>query len=256
MNVAMMQPTFLPWTGYFELISKAEKFIILDDFQFSVQSYHQRTRLFIDKARIAWYTVPVRKDISFGKPLNVTRINEDLPWRKKMARCIEQNYGKAPYFKELYPQVSEWLLKPADSLSAQNVAFIKLACEILGWQKEIIYSSQYPSTLKRSARVLDLLRRAGAKRYLCARGAFEYMKAEGLFPVNDIEVVFQNHHPKPYPQVGSPAEFVPYLSILDALFNVDPARAAELANTGTTKWLTWQEMAKAAGEQKENLDEN
>ena len=65
MKVAMMQPTFLPWQGYFELIYQADCFIFLDDFQFSVQSYHQRNRLFVNRDQVGWYTVPVKKSNAF-----------------------------------------------------------------------------------------------------------------------------------------------------------------------------------------------
>ena len=61
MNVAMMQPTFLPWLGYFQLIYKSDIFIFLDDFQFSVQSYHQRNKLFVNQDQVDWYTVPIKK---------------------------------------------------------------------------------------------------------------------------------------------------------------------------------------------------
>jgi hypothetical protein len=242
MDIAMMQPTFMPWLGYFELIEKANKFIFLDDFQFSIQSFHQRNRLFINKGQIGWYSVPVKKDVSFRAPLNITRINDDFPWRIKMQKSIQQNYCKARYFSDLFPRISEWLLAPSESLAAYNISFIKLVCEYLGWQKDFVFSSQFPSTEKRSTKVLHLLRLSRADRYLCANGAFEYMQAEGVFPVENIEVVFQDHRPQLYHQVGSPGVFFPYLSILDALFNVGPVQTSELVKTGTTKWLTWQEM--------------
>lgn len=242
MKIAMMQPTFLPWLGVFELIFNAERFIFLDDFQFSLQSYHQRNRLFLDRNQVGWYTVPVMKSVSFLSPLNQTRISESPAWRGKMWKRIVQNYSKAPFFDALSPQVKAWLLTPAPSLAEQNISFILSACEVLGLRREFLLSSQCPSAGKRSERVLQLLEWCEADRYLCARGAFDYMKADAVFPVRDIEILFQNFEPAPYPQIGSADKFVPFLSSLDALFNIGAQATWELIQKGTKKWLTWGDL--------------
>jgi len=241
-NVAMMQPAFLPWQGFFELIYKADRFIILDDFQFSVQSYHQRNRFFVNPGKLDWYSVPVRKEVSFGAPLNQTRISEAVSWRKKMWRRIQQNYGKSPYFSVVAPHVEQWLLTPADSLAVQNIAFIRIACELMGFRCEFRFSSEHQCNLQRSERVLDLLRWCEASCYFCASGSFGYMRVDRVFPVDNIQIFFQDFKPMPYPQVGARGEFVPFLSILDALLNVGPKATAELVANGTPKWWTWDEI--------------
>ena len=242
MNVGMMQPTFLPWLGYFELIYKSEIFVFLDDFQFSVQSYHQRNRLFVTKGQVDWYTVPVRKSLSFQMPLNKTQITEGTPWRTKLWKRIEQNYGKAKYFKAYEETIKNWLLSPSSNLAEQNIAFIKIICEIIGIQRVFLKSSEFPSQKQRSERVVELLQWSNAHCYYCANGSFDYMFQDHIFPVSDIEVLFQNFHPKAYPQVGSPDNFVPYLCVLDALFNVGPDETAELIKGGTIEWRTWEKM--------------
>jgi hypothetical protein len=72
------------------------------------------------------------------------------------------------------------------------------------------------------------------------------MRADGVFPVSDIEVLFQDFRPRAYPQVGSPSAFVHYLSILDALMNVGPEKTADLVRNGTAAWSTWDDMALTA----------
>jgi hypothetical protein len=242
MKVAMMQPAFLPWQGFFELICQSERFVILDDFQFSIQSYHQRNRLFVDKERVDWYSVPIRKSISFGAPLNQTSINEDIPWRVKMWKRIQQNYSKASYYPLIAPLIQRWLFERADSLAAQNIGFIMSVCEVLGYKREFILGSHFSSTAKRSERVAELLRLNLADVYYCARGSFDYMMADGLFPLSDTEVLFQDFHPTAYSQIGSQNTFFPCLSVLDALMNVGPERTAALIAQGTPRWLTWDEM--------------
>ncbi len=242
MKVAMMQPSFLPWLGFFELICKSERFLILDDFQFSVQSYHQRNRLFVNKGQVDWYTVPVKKAVSFGKALNNVRINDDAPWRVKMWKRIQQNYSKASFYSLVAPPVKEWLFKAAESLSAQNVAFIEMVCDLINLRRDIRLSSQFKLATQRAERVAELLRLNNADIYYCAKGSFDYMLADGLFPVSDVTALFQDFQPKAYPQIGSPNDFIPYLSVLDALMNVGPEQTVELIDQGTEKWLTWDEM--------------
>jgi hypothetical protein len=243
MDVAMMQPAFMPWLGLFELILKSDIFIFLDDFQFSVQSYHQRNRLFFDRGRAGWYTAPVKKADSFKLPLNRTKINESIPWRRKMWKSINMNYSKAPYFKKIAPAVEKWLMKANESLSEQNIELIMLVCNELGITTEFRHSSDHYSQSKASHRVLDLLQWSKADRYYCAKGSFPYMREEGIFPVEEIEVLFQDFKPKPYYQVGSPDHFITYLSVLDALMNVGPEHSLELIKNGTEKWLSWNDMA-------------
>lgn len=242
MNVAMMQPSFIPWQGYFELILKSDIFVILDDFQFSYQSYHQRNRLFVNREQVDWYSVPVKKDVSFKAPLDQVVINDATAWRKKMWKRIQANYSKAACFSIVAPWIEAWLLEPAPSLSAQNTAFIKFVSGLMDYKGEFRFSSELPSTRARSERVAELLRWCQAKTYFCARGSFAYMQEDKVFPLPDITVLFQNHLPAPYRQVGSKNYFIPYLSILDALMNIGPEQTRRCVLSGTRKWLTWDEM--------------
>jgi len=241
----MMQPAFLPWMGYFELALKADRFVLLDDFQFSVQSWHQRNRLFVGKKSVDWYTVPIRHD-SYGRPLNEAIVDDSRPWRKKMGKRIAQNYSRAPYYDAIGPAIGEWLDSPVSSLADLDAGFIMLVLKMLGSDTEIVRSSQHPSEAVRSARVLELLRTLDAGQYLCARGSFDYMKDDAVFPVGDIQVVFQEHIPVAYPQIGSSDQFVGYLSVVDALMNVGPTATRELIELGTQHWWTWEEMDQEA----------
>ena len=243
MNVAMMQPTFLPWQGFFELIYRSDRFVFCDDYQFSHYSYHHRNRLFLTADRVHWYTIPVEAKESIERPLNQVRIADRLPWRRKMWQQIRHNYCAAPFFRELSPRLEQWLLAPAESLAAQNISFIRMACDMMGIQREFRLSSSRPSDVSRSQRIVDLLRWCDAAHFLSAQGSFGYMKADGVLPVEGIEIRFQDYQPKPYPQVGSRKEFVPYLSVLDALLNVGPDATLALIAAGTERWLTWDDMA-------------
>jgi len=242
-RVAIMQPTFLPWQGYFELIYQADRFVFADDAQFSHQSFHQRNRMFVNvkQGKVAWLSVPIQRE-SFRMPLNQARIAEAEPWRQKMWRQIEDNYARTPFFRPVAPAVKEWLLTPAESLAAQNIAFIRLACDLMGICREFRLTSTRSSGLSRSARAVDILRWCEADVYLSPRGSFGYMKSDGSFPVDGITALFQDFQPRPYTQTGFSGEFVPHLSVLDALFNEGPEVTLQLIRNGTPKWLAWDEM--------------
>jgi hypothetical protein len=242
MKVAMMQPTFLPWQGYFGLIFACDCFVFGDDYQYSAGSFHQRNRLFRNRGEVAWITVPMQKKHSMGLPLNEARIAGDLPWREQMWKQIRNTYRSTPFFGPVGKHVEPWLLAPADSLAEQNMGFIRLACALMGVKREFRRSSQQPSA-SRSQRVMDLLRWCDASVYLCARGSYGYMSSDGLFPVTGIMVLFQDYQPPAYPQATNRGSFVPYLSILDALFNIGPDATRELIETHSRKWRTWDEMS-------------
>ena len=243
---AMMQPSFLPWLGLFGLVLESDCFVFLDDFQFSLQSYHQRNRLFVDHGHVGWYTVPVRKAASYKAPLNETRVVEDGFWRSKMLKRIQANYSKAPFFSEVFPWVQSWLTAPSASLAAMNMAFIRGVCELMGLQTEFRRSSDRPSTLQRSDRVVDIVRWCAADCYLSARGSFDYMLTDRVFPIAGIQVLFQDFACVSYPQAGSPGDFVPCLSVVDGLMNVGPLETLELVRQGSERWFTWDEMVSGA----------
>lgn len=245
MKVAMMQPSFLPWQGFFELIHQSERFVFLDDFQFSVQSYHQRNRLFSNRGQIDWYTVPIQKSRSFKLPINEVTMVETIPWRSKMWKRIRQNYSRAKYYDEIAPSIEKWLMSPTQSLAENNLNFIMIACRMLGLERDYRYSSQLSSNKQRSERVFELLQWCEADRYYCARGSFDYMLEDHLFPVDGIDVFFQDFKPKVYPQAGNEDKFYPYLSVLDSLMNIGPAQTMELIMNGTEVWSNWDDMIAA-----------
>ena len=245
-KVSMMQPSFLPWQGLFELIFNSDKFIFLDDFQFSVQSHHTRNKLFVNKGQVDFYSVPVQKSKCFQLNLNQVLPVQNRNWQEKLLRTLEYNYKKAPFFNDIFGRISLIINQEYPSLAELNMALIKEFCLILGIKCEFLYSSDYTkeshSDATRTKRVLELLNWSQATEYLCAFGSFDYMK-EDEFDYKNNHVVFQNYKPKPYKQIHS-EKFVPYLSVLDALFNVGPDVTLFLIKNGTEKWLDWDERDK------------
>ncbi len=137
--------------------------------------------------------------------------------------------------------VDEWIDTPFPSVAAMNAAFIRLVAGMLGFEPQWQLSSEIGSTGSRSERVLDLLHRVGARSYLCARGSFAYMHDDGLFPVADVEVGFQDFAPQPYAQRRTDT-FVSHLSVLDALFEVGADETRRVVLAGQRAWTPWRAM--------------
>ena len=242
-KVAMMQPTFLPWLGYFELIFEADTFIFCDDFQFVNKSFHQRNKLLLGKNQVVDVTVPVTKKDAYKQKINEAEIREDLPWREKLWKGINLNYHKSPYFNK-YKEILEPLLKePQENLASQNISLIRCLCRILGIEREFLLSSDMKSTGARSELVKNMLFEVNADIFYQAHGSFGYMYKDGIFPLTHIKTLFQNAVPKPYRQHGNTGEFIPYLSVLDALFNIGAEETLQHIEHMTEHWLTWEEMA-------------
>lgn len=245
-RVALMQPTFLPWVGYFALLEAADLFVFLDDFQFVRRSFHQRNRLFRSDGAAAWLTVPVEHTGSEARAtLAEVRPAADARAREKLFSTLRHDYARTPFFRALAPELEAWLLAEHPSLAALNVAFIRWAAGKLGIITPTRLSSEVGSEGRRSARLAGLLGRLGAATYLSARGSAGYMLEDGVFPHPEVETFFQHHQPAPYPQVHS-AQFVPYLSVLDLLCQVGPERAREVVRAGARPFDDWETMRKAA----------
>jgi hypothetical protein len=217
MNCAIMQPTYLPWSGYFNLMASVDKFVFLDNVQFQKNSWHNRNRILLGK-NPHWITVPVRHK-SINQLLMETTLCEEKQWRKKHALTMLQNYSRHPYFK-VVDEIAALLQETVDeNLASLNIRIISFIAKNLGIDTKIYLSSETKSSGKRAERVINILRDVGATEYLSPVGAEGYLKEDGFSEQKEILLKFQNFTPKPYLQKGLET-FMPYLSILDILANL------------------------------------
>ncbi len=244
-RAAFMQPAFLPWPGFFELVDAVDVFVVLDDFQFSRQNRGQRNRMFLSPERPGWVSVPIQHAHDLSSRFVDVKENEQDKWRKRLLASMRQTYAKAPYRDEVLEILEKWLSQNYPHIAALNTRLIVDIARYLSISTPVKLSSSFSvSDQKRSRRVLGLIEAVGAKHYYSARGSFGYMKEDGVFPVERIAVYFQNFMLRPYRQCCS-KDFVPNLSIVDALFNLSPDQVRGLVR-GTVRWETWEEMKAAA----------
>lgn len=214
MTVAIHQPNFIPWLGYFYKIVRCDIFVLLDNVQYTKNSYINRNRIKTPQGAI-WLTVPVR--YQFGDSINQVQINNSTDWRRTHLKTLELNYRKTAFFQDVFPDVQRlYLQKDWQNLCEFNIALIEYVLSYLGLEKKLIRSSDLKTEGKSTERLVDIVRKLGGDSYLCGFGAVNYQE-ETIFHDAGIELIHSEFvHPK-YPQVWK--EFIPNLSIIDLLFN-------------------------------------
>lgn len=213
MIVAIMQPYFFPYIGYFQLMRACDVFVVLDDVQYMKGGWINRNRILLG-GQPHWLTCPVVKD---SVTLN---INQRLYKREEGARsvvaAVENAYRKAPHAAQTLADVRTIMEFPDPNVAAFNTHLLRHLHARLGLTSKLLISSQLDKTpaLTGEARVIDICRRLGATKYVNAIGGLDLYDRR-RFAVAGMELSFLKAKSVPYPQFGG--EFVPFLSILDVL---------------------------------------
>jgi hypothetical protein len=220
MKVAISQPSYLPWSGFFDLADQVDQFVLLDDAQFVKQSWHQRNRI-KSPSGLQWLTVPVVFRGRLGQPLCDVMIRDPQFWVKHV-RAVEVNYGKARYFERYYPTLKEILQNRSlgGRLLDLNIELIQWFAKELTVTTPMIRSSTLSVEGKRSDRLVSICRLLGAADYVSPRSATYLLEDARLFAEGGLKVWFQNYTHPIYEQRFPP--FAPYASVLDLLFNHGP----------------------------------
>lgn len=215
MIVAIHQPNYIPWSGYFYKILKSDVFIFLDDAQYTKNSFINRNRIKTPTGE-AWLTVPVKASLT-------DKINEvvyaDAQWKKKHIKSLEQNYKKAPFFEHYASDLWEIINQENDHLYILNIALISYIAEQLSASCRFMLASEFPSEEKSDLRLIELVQRNKGTHYLSGRGGANYQD-ENNFTAQGITLAYTDYVPQPYPQLWP--EYIPNLSMLDLLFNCGP----------------------------------
>ncbi len=228
-TAAIMQPTYLPWIGYFDLMDQADVFVILDSVQFARRSWQQRNRIKTSSGELM-LTVPVLSKGKRDQRIDEVLIEPTAGFTNSHLNSIRLAYSKAPYFDALWPALSETLSSKTSKLIDLNLGLITLFQKRLGIKADIVRSS----TLAAAGNKVDLLvavcKEIGVNRYLSPLGSKEYIEENDLFADNDIELVYHEYRHPTYHQLHGP--FLPHMSVLDLLMNEDGPRALEIIRSG------------------------
>jgi len=221
MTVSIHQPNYLPWLGFFGKIKRSDKFVIFDNVQYPRSKGHFGNR---NKIKIyndsKWLTVPVEGK-SEMKNFNQIKY-KDTNWKEEHLRLIEQFYKKTTYFCIYFDDFKEVLLKDYNSISHLSSELIIWFLSKLNINTEIIYSSELvDEDITGADRILAILKELKATKYITGSGpgSMRYVN-EKDFKEAGIELEWQSYlHPR-YRQING--EFIPYMNILDLLFNEGP----------------------------------
>ena len=215
-SVAIMQPTYLPWSGYFNLIRLADYFVFLDDVKLEKSSWQTRNQILID-GKQKYLTVPVLG--SRNQLIKDALVNENNNWRKKHINSIVQNYSKHPYFEWMFETVQNIIEnKSFLKLSEINIALIKAISNAIEINCTFYSSSDFQTTGQKSLRLIEICNKLSSVLYYSPIGSKEYIEKEGLFAKHGINVVYQNIDLKPYTQLHL-NEYISHLSIIDLMAN-------------------------------------
>lgn len=217
-TIAVLQPGYLPWLGFFEQMYRCDLFVYYDDVQYDKHGWRNRNRVRSANGPL-WLTVPVRHK-GLNKPLiREIEIDSANPWARKQIASIEQCYAKAPFARDYLPELRELLSRPWRWLIDLDLTLIEQMCRWLGLERQTCLASELGIPGERSERLLEICRRFEADRYLSGNAAQTYLDVD-LFARHGVTVAWQNYHHPVYPQIHG--EFIPYLSTLDLLLNAGP----------------------------------
>jgi len=215
MNIAIHQPQYLPWLGYFDKITDAQSFVFLDNAQFTKGDYQNRNRIRTRDGWI-WLTVPVITKGRFGQSLNEVQINNKVRWQHKHWQGLKINYNGAKYFKEHIPFLDAVYFKRWERLVDLNVFIVKYILSYLGIERKIYFASQLKVDGNSTDRLISICKCLNADTYISGTGAYDYIDA-AKFAKENIKLNFQNFTHPAYNQLYSP--FIPYMSTMDLIFN-------------------------------------
>lgn len=226
--VAIHQPNFFPWLGYFDKLAKADVFILLDDVQFTKTggTWTNRAKLLIS-GEAQWVTAAIDRKYTGVRRIDEMQFLRFPDWRKKTLATLKMNYARHPYFSEGMEVIEPLLLNPEENVATYNREAIHSLAQHLELDVAKIHdSSQLEKCGTSNELLVSLTQSVGGDVYLCGGGADGYQD-ESVFSRNGVQLLPQKFvHPE-YAQKPSTG-FIPGLSVVDAVMNLGWSGAADL----------------------------
>jgi hypothetical protein len=227
MRVAILQPGYLPWLGFFEQMARADVFVLYDDVQFDKHGWRNRNRI-RTPAGSQWLTVPVRTAGCSGDRIMDMRIDAPRPWAAKHRNALRANYARAPHFEWCFSQLEPILDQKADRLVELCLQLQEALAACLRIHATVVRSSTLNISGGQTERLVRICRHFDATEYYSGSAARNYLDI-GQFDAARIRVVFQEYVHPVYTQGFQP--FVSHLSVVDLLMNCGPAARGILLGT-------------------------
>jgi hypothetical protein len=215
MKLAIMQPYFFPYIGYFQLINAVDEFVIYDNIEFTKKGWINRNRILVNGTD-AIISLPLKKDSDY---LHVSERFLADTWgmeRNKMLNRIKESYRKAPFFKETYPLLEKCVMYDDRNLFNFILHSVQTIMQYLNIYTKLVVSSSIPieNQLKGVDKVMAICKQRGADIYINPIGGLELYDKE-CFDKNGLKLQFLKANNITYTQFNN--EFIPFLSIIDVL---------------------------------------
>jgi len=216
-KVAIVQSSYIPWKGFFDMVNYVDELVLYDDVQYTVRDWRNRNKIKTAKG-LHWLSIPVKVKGKRDQKIKDVEICEDTPWTKKHWNTLQHSYRRAPFFEQ-YRDYFENLYNRCNNkyLSEVNYEFIKGICEILEINTKITWSMDYQLIGDKTSRLVEICKQAQATKYVSGPKAKNYLDEE-CFKRESIEVEYMDYSGYPeYSQLYPP--FRHDVSILDLIFH-------------------------------------
>ena len=219
MILSVHQPQYIPWLGYFDKIDKSDCFVFLDNVQYKPREYQNRNKI-RTKDGWMWLTVPIISKGLGRQKICEVKIDNDSDWQRKHARSLEIWYGKAKFFKDHFSFFEDVYTGMWEKLVDLNIHIIKYLLKKLKIKTPLYYESKIGISSKGTDRIVEICKRFKADTYLSGIGGRGYLEEE-KFIHERIKLEYQNFIHPVYHQlyIKGIDSFLPYMSVLDLLFN-------------------------------------
>ncbi len=219
MKLAIMQPYFFPYIGYFQLMAAVDKFVVYDDVNYINKGWINRNNI-LSASQPLLITLPLM-EASQNKKIYEIQVSADRKANEKLLRSISMNYQRAPYFNEVYSLVEQVFTSTEKNIAEFNLNQFTLISSYLGLTTQLIPTSRVYNNahLKGEDRILDICKKEGASVYINPIGGLELYHRD-RFAEEGIDLFFIQSNKSVYRQFNQ--DFVPWLSIIDVLMFNSP----------------------------------
>lgn len=216
-KIAIHQPYYLPWSGFFHKIVNCDIFVINDAIEYSKKDFTRRAKIDTE----AYLDVPLAQHSDFEKIVNLSVRDEN--WRHKHINKIINLYRNHPFFFDYIEHVEYFILRTKflTNLAEINIQILNDVLNFLNITRKIERTCNYDISGQKEEYVINIVKHFGGDIYISGAGAKSYQQNEN-FEKNNIKLVYQDMYhylqQNPYKQKGK--QFVNGLTFIDALFNI------------------------------------
>ncbi len=221
MKAVILQPSYIPWRGFFDQIYRADVFVFYDDVQYDKRGWRNRNQIKTPRGK-QWLTIPVHSRGAQTEhiPINQIRISWDSPWNEDHWNLLQASYSKSSYFQKYADVIHEFYQRHDELLADFTIDLTIAMARQLGIQNtRFLRSSNLQTAGAKTDRLISILKAIGADHYISGPSAQDYIEPE-KFVQAGIRIEYMRYNYPEYPQLYPP--FDPQISILDLLFMTGP----------------------------------